>query len=77
VVPAGLSLAEFGVGLACVTNFAVRGQVASGSLVKVLDEYLEHSGMLRAMWPASQHSSPKLRAFVDHVAEHLFRKAAS
>jgi DNA-binding transcriptional LysR family regulator len=72
-----VSLAEFGIGLACVPNFAVRSQVASGSLVKVLDEYLEHSGMLRAMWPASQHSSPKLRAFVDHMAEHLFQKAAS
>jgi DNA-binding transcriptional LysR family regulator len=44
------------------------------SLVKVLDEYLEHSGMFRAVWPASQHSSPKLRAFVDHMAERLFPK---
>jgi len=70
-----VSLAEFGIGLACVPNFAVRGQIASGSLVRVLDEYLEHAGMFRAMWPASQHSSPKLRAFVDHMAEHLFQKA--
>jgi DNA-binding transcriptional LysR family regulator len=72
-----VALAELGIGLACVPNFAVRGQIASGSLVKVLDEYLEHAGMFRAMWPASQHSSPKLRAFVDHMAEHLFRKVPS
>src|ERR1700722_8516404 len=69
-----VSLAELGIGLACVPNFAVRGQIASGSLVKVLDEYVEHSGMFRAMWPASQHSSPKLRAFVNHMAENLFPK---
>jgi hypothetical protein len=29
------------------------------------------------MWPASQHSSPKLRAFVDYMAEHLFPKGPS
>jgi DNA-binding transcriptional LysR family regulator len=72
-----VSLAELGIGLACVPNFAVRGQIASGSLVKVLDEHLEHSGTFRAMWPASQHTSPKLRAFVNHMAEHLFPKAPS
>jgi hypothetical protein len=37
-------------------------------------EYLEHSGTFRAMWPASQHTSPKLRAFVDHMAEYLLPK---
>jgi DNA-binding transcriptional LysR family regulator len=72
-----VSLAELGIGLACVPNFAVRGQIASGSLVKVLDEHLEHSGTFRAMWPPSQHTSPKLRAFVNHMAEHLFPKAPS
>jgi DNA-binding transcriptional LysR family regulator len=72
-----VSLAELGIGLACVPNFAVRGRIASGSLVKVLDEYLEHSGIFRVMWPASQHGSPKLRAFVDHMAEHLFSKEPS
>jgi DNA-binding transcriptional LysR family regulator len=72
-----VSLAELGIGLACVPNFAVRGQIASGLLVKVLDEHLEHSGTFRAMWPASQHTSPKLRAFVNHMAEHLFPKTPS
>jgi len=62
-----VSLAELGIGLACVPDFAVRGQIASGSLVKILDEYVEHSGIFRAMWPPSQHSSPKLRAFVDYM----------
>jgi LysR substrate binding domain len=72
-----VSLAELGIGLACVPDFAVHGQIASGSLVKVLDEYVEHSGVFRAMWPASQHSSPKLRAFVDYMAENLFPKGFS
>jgi hypothetical protein len=69
-----VSLAELGVRVACVPDFAVRGQIASGSLVKILDEHVEHSGIFRAMWPPSQHSSPKLRAFVDYMAEHLFQR---
>jgi DNA-binding transcriptional LysR family regulator len=70
-----VSLAELGIGLACVPNFAVRRQIAEGSLVRVLDEYIEHIGVFSAVWPASQHRSPKLRAFVDYMAEHLFPKA--
>jgi DNA-binding transcriptional LysR family regulator len=70
-----VSLAELGMGLACVPNFAVRRQIAEGSLVKVLDEYVEHIGVFSAVWPASQQRSPKLRAFVDYMAEHLFPKA--
>jgi DNA-binding transcriptional LysR family regulator len=69
-----VSLAELGVGLACVPDFAVRRQIAEGSLVRVLDEYVEHIGVLSAVWPASQHRSPKLRAFVDYMAEHLLPK---
>jgi DNA-binding transcriptional LysR family regulator len=69
-----VSLVELGAGVACVPDFAVRGQIASGSLVKILDEHVEHSGLFRAMWPPSQPSSPKLRAFVDYMAQHLFPK---
>jgi len=71
-----VSLAELGIGLACVPNFAVRHQVAEGSLMRILDEYIEHIGAFSALWPSSQHYSPKLRAFVDYMAEHLFPKAA-
>src|ERR1700694_4644155 len=72
-----VSLAERGVGLACVPNFAVRRQVAEGSLVKILDEYIEHIGAFSALWPSSQHYSPKLRAFVDYMAKHLFPNSPS
>lgn len=68
-----VSLAELGIGLACVPDFAVRHQVAEGSLVRILDEYIEHIGVVSAVWPSSQHRSPKLRAFVDYMAEHLLK----
>lgn len=68
-----VSLAELGIGLACVPDFAVRRQVAEGSLVRILDEYIEHIGVVSAVWPSSQHRSPKLRAFVDYMAGHLLK----
>src|ERR1700736_3208901 len=70
-----VSLAELGIGLACVPNFAVRRQIEEGSLIRILDEYVEYVGVFSAVWPSSQHYSPKLRAFVDYMAEHLFPKA--
>jgi DNA-binding transcriptional LysR family regulator len=68
-----VSLAELGIGIACIPDFAVRRQVAEGSLVRILDEYIEHIGVFSAVWPSSQHRSPKLRAFVDYMAQHLLK----
>jgi DNA-binding transcriptional LysR family regulator len=66
-----VSLAESGVGLACVPDFAVRKQINEGSLVSVLDRIVERETALRAVWPATDYASPKVRAFVDFVAKHL------
>jgi DNA-binding transcriptional LysR family regulator len=71
-VDALISLAEHGVGMACVPEFSIRRQIADGSLVRVLNHYMEHTETFRAIWPASRHVSPKLRAFLDFFAENLF-----
>jgi DNA-binding transcriptional LysR family regulator len=71
-----IALAEFGLGLACVPDFGVRRQVADGSLVIVLSEYIEHAGVVRAVWPSSRYLSPKLRVFVDFLVEHLLPQGA-
>ncbi len=76
-VEALVALAESGIGLACVPDFAVRRQVADGSLAIVLDEYIDHAGVFRALWPSSRYLSPKIRAFVDFLAEHMFAGAPS
>ncbi len=65
-------MAEQGLGIACLPDFSIRGQLARGSLVTVLDPHLCHSGQFQLLWPSSRHLSPKLRVFIDHMAEHLF-----
>lgn len=65
-------LAEHGFGIACLPDFAIRRQLADGTLVSVLDRYTHHAGIFRLLWPSSRHPSPKLRVFVDFMVQHLF-----
>lgn len=67
-----IALAELGRGITCLPDFAIRRQIEDGRLVRVLDEFIEHKGVFRAVWPSSRYLSPKRRAFVDFMAEHLF-----
>jgi DNA-binding transcriptional LysR family regulator len=67
-------MAEQGVGIACLPDFAIGRQLREGVLVAVLDDYnyTDPSGTLRVLWPSSRHLSPKLRVFVDFLAANLF-----
>ncbi|MDD7972889.1 LysR family transcriptional regulator [Roseinatronobacter alkalisoli] len=67
-----IHLAEEGIGLACLPDFAIRDRLARGTLVSVLDDVVTHSGSFRILWPSSRHLSPKLRVFVDFMGENLF-----
>ncbi|MES3100548.1 LysR family transcriptional regulator [Sphingomonas faeni] len=67
-----ISLAEGGAGLTCVPIFAVRRQLAAGTLRPVLDQYLKDVSTFRMLWPAGPNEPPKQRAFVDFMTKHLF-----
>lgn len=67
-----IQLAEQGLGIACLPDFAIRPQLAQGSLVTVLEDHVEHAGPFQILWPSSRHLSPKLRVFVDFMARTLF-----
>ena len=66
-----ICMAEQGMGIACLPDFAISRQLREGVLVAVLDDYAEPSGTLRVLWPSSRHLAPKLRAFVDFLAANL------
>jgi DNA-binding transcriptional LysR family regulator len=61
-------MAEQGVGIACLPDFAIGRQLREA----VLDDYTDCSGTLRVLWPSSRHLAPKLRVFVDFLAANLF-----
>lgn len=72
-----LFMAERGLGIACLPDFAVRDRLADETLVSVLDDAVQHDGSFRILWPSSRYLSPKLRVFVDFMADNLFSEHLS
>ncbi|MCI3205042.1 MULTISPECIES: LysR family transcriptional regulator [Pandoraea] len=69
-----LDVALEGLGIACLPDFMVREAIARGDLAPVLDADIEHQGTFRLLWPSSKHLAPKLRVFIDFMAETLFKR---
>jgi DNA-binding transcriptional LysR family regulator len=58
-----------GLGIACLPAFAVRAELAAGTLRTVLDDYVDRTITFRLLWPSGRHLTPRLRAFIDFMAE--------
>jgi DNA-binding transcriptional LysR family regulator len=58
-----------GAGIACFTQATVRNDLALGQLVPILPNYSLGERHYYALYPQSRHLAPKVRAFVDHMAE--------
>lgn len=67
-----LDVAKDGLGIACLPDFMVSKALELGELTTVLDKHIEHQGTFRLLWPSSKHLAPKLRVFIDFMAERLF-----
>lgn len=70
------SLVDFAVrgrGLAYVAEVLIRDERARGVLVTVLEDQIGHSTPAHLMWAPSQHISPRLRAFIDWMAQRFAR----
>ena len=64
-------MAEQGMGIAYLPDFAISRQLCEGVLVTVLDDYIDRSGPFRVIWPSSRHLAPRLRVLVDFLAANL------
>jgi DNA-binding transcriptional LysR family regulator len=60
-----------GEGIAFLPTFIVAAEIGDGRLRTILDGYVDQTVTFSMLWPASRHASPKLRAFIDYVAEHM------
>ncbi|CAI0911205.1 LysR family transcriptional regulator [Serratia entomophila] len=65
-------LAEQGLGIACLPDFAVRQALERQRLQPVLGDHSRHSGSFKILWPSSKHLTPRLRAFIDFMSARLF-----
>jgi DNA-binding transcriptional LysR family regulator len=60
-----------GLGIAMLPTFMVSQDLLSGRLVTVLDAFEATDSAVHAVWPHHRHLSPKVRAFVDFLAERF------
>ncbi|MFW5329687.1 LysR family transcriptional regulator [Hydrogenophaga sp. ZJX-1] len=61
-----------GLGIAYLPDFSVRELLADGRLQPILNDHVERTGVFHALWPASKHPSPKVRALVDFLCARVF-----
>ena len=62
-----------GVGLVQLPSYVLSNDVRSGALLPLLTGLEADNRNVYAVYPASRHLSPKVRAFVDYLAETLGR----
>ncbi|RQO64471.1 LysR family transcriptional regulator [Variovorax sp. KBW07] len=68
-----LGAAVAGLGVAYMPDFLARDSLHRGELQRVLAAHLVRKGQFSALWSSSRQLSPKVRAFVDFAAEHMFK----
>ncbi|MEI6002654.1 LysR family transcriptional regulator [Paraburkholderia bengalensis] len=69
---ARIRFAVEGVGIAFLPDYAIEEWLADGRLMAVLAGFVETHGHFRIMWPSAKYVTPKLRTFIDFMAEGLF-----
>lgn len=60
-----------GAGIAFLPSFIVGNDLQASTLVSILADYVPADSAIHAVYPNSRHLSPKVRAFIDFLAEHI------
>jgi DNA-binding transcriptional LysR family regulator len=63
--------ARTGIGVALLPTYRSAEDISTGRLVRLLPDWCSPELPLHAVFPSRRHLSPKVRAFVDHVREHM------
>lgn len=66
------SAALSGLGIIQAPSYLVRDDIAAGRLQAILADYTEDRGSVSLVWPAMSARAPKVRAFIDFMAERIF-----
>lgn len=65
-------LALNGCGIACLSSFTVKDEVAAGSLVQVLEAETEQQAVpIYAVFYSDNALNSRLRCFIDYISEHI------
>lgn len=61
-----------GLGIAYLPDFAIDQHLATGRLQHILPDCADNPAPFHIMWPSSKQLPPKLRVFIDFLANRLF-----
>ena len=62
-------VALLGHGIVYLPSFLVGEDIRAGRLVRILAEHVDGDGAAWALYPASRHPAPKVRALIDYLAQ--------
>ena len=68
-------LARAGLGLVQAPRYRFAAELAAGTLIEVLADHPPTPTPLSALYPHNRHLAPRLRVFLDYIAD-IFRRAA-
>jgi DNA-binding transcriptional LysR family regulator len=60
-----------GVGIVSLPSFIVGEDLKAGTLVQILEPYSARDAAIHAVFPHARHLSPKVRAFVEFLADRF------
>jgi len=63
--------AQAGIGIAKLSTYLVSDAFRSGTLVRVLPDYIEDASEIVAVYPNRRNLSPNVRAFIDYLVEQF------
>ncbi|MGY0216529.1 LysR family transcriptional regulator [Endozoicomonadaceae bacterium StTr2] len=66
-----LSLCKSGHGIVRLPQFMLQDELETGELVELFPDYRQPEVNVYLVYPSRKHLSPKVRAFIDYVAEYL------
>jgi DNA-binding transcriptional LysR family regulator len=68
------SAAIGGLGIIQAPTYLVSDDIAAGRLQTILANYTDDRGSVSLVWPPMSARVPKVRAFIDFIAERIFQK---
>jgi DNA-binding transcriptional LysR family regulator len=68
------AMAEAGLGIVLLPDFIAADAVVDGRLEIVLERYVSDHRNVCLLWPSSRQSLPKIKAFVEFMAERIGRR---
>lgn len=71
---AAIAAAVHGFGITQVLSYQAAEEIASGALVRLLQDFEGEAWPVQLLYPGGRHPPPKLRAFLDFAAPRLRRR---